>query len=110
MGTMQQILAGAGIAGESDVVLWDSSMTEKDARAQDLFHRQALMSGAHGEGRVPILLDMGGGKATLDKLRGEVGARVGGVLGTVGVLGGGPYPKFKNNTDGQDKVSKVSKS
>ena len=50
-------------------------MTEKDGRAQDVFHRQALLSGQ----RVPILFDLGGGRGTMDRLHNEVGAHVGGV-------------------------------
>ena len=51
MGTLQAALAGNGIYGERDFMLWDSSMTEKDGKAQDVFLRQALLSGQ----RVPIL-------------------------------------------------------
>mmetsp|Transcript_23939 Transcript_23939/g.51692 ORF Transcript_23939/g.51692 Transcript_23939/m.51692 type:complete len:928 (+) Transcript_23939:79-2862(+) len=89
MGTLQAALAGTGIYGfERDFVLWDSSMTEKDGKAQDLFMRQALLSGQ----RVPILFDMGGGKASMEKIRNEAGAHFG------GVSGGGLNPKFKNAT------------
>jgi hypothetical protein len=86
MGTLQSALAGGSIYGDPDFMLWDSSMTEKDSRAQDTFMRQALMAGQ----RVPILLDMGGGKGAMDKLHQEVGAHVGGVT-TVALL-----PKFKH--------------
>ena len=75
MGTLQAALAGVSVYGEKDFVLWDSSMTEKDGRAQDVFHRQALLSGQ----RVPILFDLGGGRGTMDRLHNEVGAHVGGV-------------------------------
>ena len=51
MGTLQAALAGNGIYGERDFMLWDSSMTEKDGKAQDVFLRQALLSGQ----RVPVL-------------------------------------------------------
>ena len=88
MGTLQSALAGGSIYGDPDFMLWDSSMTEKDSRAQDTFMRQALMTGQ----RVPILLDMGGGKGTMDRLHDEVGAHVGGVT-NVALL-----PKFKQTT------------
>ncbi|KAL3823499.1 hypothetical protein ACHAXA_010821 [Cyclostephanos tholiformis] len=89
MGTIQSALAGVSIYGDADFVLWDSSMTEKDGRAKDLFMRQALLAGK----RVPILFDMGNGKGTLDGLHLEVGAHVGGVMNDVTLL-----PKFKNAT------------
>ncbi len=88
MGTLQSALAGGSIYGDADFILWDSSMTEKDSRAQDTFMRQALLAGQ----RVPILLYMGGGKGTLDNLHHEVGAHVGGVT-NVALL-----PKFKHTT------------
>lgn len=88
MGTLQSALAGKGIYGENDFVLWDSSMTEKDGNAQDVFFRQALISGQ----RVPILFDMGGGKTMIDTIHNEAGAHVGGVSSA------GFNPKFKNTT------------
>ena len=98
MGTLQLALAGSGIYGaENDFVLWDSSMTEKDTKPQDVFHRQALLSGE----RVPVLFDMGGGRAVMDRIRRESGAWVGGE-------GGGQFnPSFKNTTInfGAKKVS-----
>lgn len=75
MGTVQASLAGQTIYGEKDVMLWDSSMTEKSAGAQELFMRQMLLTGH----RVPILLDVGGGKVTMDRIRQESGAHVGGL-------------------------------
>ena len=91
MGTVQAALAGSSIyGGDADFVLWDSSMTEKDGRAQDLFMRQALLAGV----RVPILFDMGNGRGTLDRLRGEVGAHVGGVHD----ISTNMLPKFRNTT------------
>ena len=82
MGTVQAAFAGETIYGEKDVMLWDSSMTEKGG-AQELFHRQMLLTGH----RVPILLDMGGGKLSMDQVREESGAHVGGVtLGTPSML------------------------
>jgi hypothetical protein len=89
MGTVQAALAGVSVYGDADVVLWDSSMTEKDGRAQDLFFRQALLAGK----RVPILFDMGNGAGTLKSLHGEVGAHVGGVNTGLTLL-----PKFRNAT------------
>jgi hypothetical protein len=75
MGTVQASLAGQTIYGEKDVMLWDSSMTEKSVGAQELFMRQMLLTGH----RVPILLDVGGGKNTMDRIRDESGAHVGGL-------------------------------
>jgi hypothetical protein len=49
-GTIQATLAGVGVCGDADFVLWDSSVTEKGGRAQDLAGR-----------RLPVLLDMGKG-------------------------------------------------
>ncbi|KAL7539814.1 hypothetical protein ACHAXR_009620 [Thalassiosira sp. AJA248-18] len=88
MGTLQAAIAGTGIYGEKDFILWDSSMTEKDGKIQDFFWRQALLSGH----RVPILFDMGGGKGTMDRMHNQVGAHAG------GVAGGGMNPKYKNTT------------
>jgi hypothetical protein len=83
MGTLQAALAGETIYGQKDVVLWDSSMTEKGGGNQDLFHRQMLLTGH----RVPILLDMGGGKGTMDAIHTESGAHVGGItLGTPSIF------------------------
>jgi len=94
MGTLQAALAGTGIYGDPDFMLWDSSMTEKDGKAQDVFFRQAVLSGE----RVPILFDMGGGRGMMDKLRDQVGAHIGGIH-TVAI-----FPQFKNTTiDFSDK-------
>lgn len=83
MGTIQTALAGETIYGEKDVMLWDSSMTEKGGGNQEFFHRQMLLTGH----RVPILLDLGGGKSTMDAVHKESGAHVGGVtLGTPDLL------------------------
>ena len=57
MGTTQAALAGVGVCDEADFVLWDSSVTEKDGRAQDLFFGKALLAGR----RSPVLFDMGNG-------------------------------------------------
>lgn len=75
MGTVQTALAGSGIYGEKDFMLWDSSMTEKNAQLQDVFMRQMILSGH----RVPILFDLGGGKGSMDAVYQEGGAHVGGV-------------------------------
>jgi hypothetical protein len=75
MGTVQASLAGQTIYGEKDVMLWDSSMTEKSVGAQELFMRQMLLTGH----RVPRLLDVGGGKGTMDRIHQESGAHVGGL-------------------------------
>ena len=94
MGTIQAALAGVGVYGDADFVLWDSSMTEKDGRAQDLFFRQALLAGR----RLPVLFDMGNGAGTLKSLHGEVGAHVGGVNTGAALL-----PKFRNTTINLDE-------
>lgn len=75
MGTLQAVLAGGDVYGEHDFMVWDSSMTEKDGKLQDVFHRMMLLSGH----RVPILFDIGGGKNSMDRIRNEVGAHVGGL-------------------------------
>jgi hypothetical protein len=83
MGTIQAAFSGETIYGQKDVMLWDSSMTEKGAGNQDLFHRQMLLTGH----RVPILLDLGGGKGSMDRIHEESGAHVGGVtLGSPSIL------------------------
>jgi len=52
LGTLQHSLGSADIYGDNiDVLVWDSSMTEKDQNAIDLFYRQALIGGK----RAPIL-------------------------------------------------------
>jgi len=105
MGTIQSALAGSGFYGPVDFMLWDSSMTEKDQKAQDLFWRQALLSGAGkvtsaaGGGssgvngrHMPVLFELGGGQANMERIRNEVGAHVG------GALGGAILPKFNHTT------------
>jgi hypothetical protein len=77
MGTAQAALAGGGVYGEKDVMLWDSSMTEKSNGMQDLFMRQMLLTGH----RVPVLLDIGGGKGIMDAIHKESGAHAGGITG-----------------------------
>ena len=52
VGTLGSAMAGADIYGESDLMIWDSQMTERHAGAHDLFNRQAILSGE----RVPVLL------------------------------------------------------
>lgn len=52
LGTMQHSLGSSSIYGDNiDVLVWDSSMTEKDMNAIDLFYRQALIGGK----RAPVL-------------------------------------------------------
>jgi len=52
LGTMQHSLGSSSIYGDNiDVLVWDSSMTEKDKNAIDLFYRQALIGGK----RAPVL-------------------------------------------------------
>ena len=51
VGTLQFTLAGGDLYGETDILEWDSGMTEKGP-AVDLFNKQAILSGE----RVPIIL------------------------------------------------------
>ena len=52
LGTMQSALGSKDIYGsEIDVIVWDSSMTEKKDASYDLFARQAILGG----NRVPFL-------------------------------------------------------
>ena len=96
MGTIQTALAGGSIYGDADFVLWDSSMTEKDDRAKDLFMRQMLLAGK----RVPILFDLGNAAPVMKGLHDEVGAHVGGIYDTTTHL----LPKFRNTViDFQEK-------
>lgn len=53
LGTTHYSLGASTLYGETDVMYWDSGMTEKAAEDQDLFHKQALLGGE----RVPILLN-----------------------------------------------------
>eukprot|EP00957_Ditylum_brightwellii_P182403 13895085-Ditylum_brightwellii.AAC.1 len=46
LGTLQGALGSGSIYGnEVDVIVWDSSMTEKNAAHIDLFERQAILGG-----------------------------------------------------------------
>ena len=52
MGTIQNAMAARTMYGAHiDILMWDSSMTEKDAPSRDLFARQGLLSGD----TVPVL-------------------------------------------------------
>ena len=51
VGTTNSAMGGADIYGESDIMIWDSAMTEREAGLHDLFNRQAILSGE----RVPVL-------------------------------------------------------
>eukprot|EP00934_Nitzschia_sp_Nitz4_P005318 Nitzschia sp. Nitz4//scaffold398_size17708//4157//6632//NITZ4_008802-RA/size17708-augustus-gene-0.22-mRNA-1//1//CDS//3329550300//5308//frame0 len=52
LGTLHNALAAGSIYGpDVDLLMWDSSMTEKDGRSIDLFARQALLGGI----KVPVL-------------------------------------------------------
>ena len=51
LGTMQDALGSRSLYGEEmDIMIWDSSMTEKDGASYDLFARQALLGN-----RAPVL-------------------------------------------------------
>lgn len=55
MGTFQQSMAGMDLRGkDADILLWDSSMTEKDGSLANFFFRQGLISGH----RSPILFQI----------------------------------------------------
>jgi hypothetical protein len=51
-GTLHYSMGGSTLYGETDVMVWDSSMTEKDPADIDLFHKQVLLGGE----KVPVLL------------------------------------------------------
>jgi len=51
VGTLQFTLAGGDLYGETDILEWDSGMTEGGA-AVDLFNKQAILSGE----RVPVIM------------------------------------------------------
>lgn len=71
LGTDQTSMAGGGVYGESDFMMWDSSMTEGGPNLQDLFHRQAILSGD----RVPVVF----GSMAVGFVHNEAGAWVGGI-------------------------------
>ena len=61
LGTVHNALGSGSIYGpDVDVLMWDSSMTEKDSANQDLFHRQYLLAG----GKVPVLWSLALGTIT----------------------------------------------
>eukprot|EP00978_Attheya_sp_CCMP212_P013725 scaffold34550_cov56-Attheya_sp.AAC.6 len=45
VGTTTSAMGGGSIYGETDVLLWDSSMTEKEPGAIELFNVQGILSG-----------------------------------------------------------------
>jgi hypothetical protein len=46
MGTFQQALAGMDLRGkDADMLIWDSSMTEKNPPLTNFFFRQGLLAG-----------------------------------------------------------------
>jgi len=51
VGTLQFSLAGGDLYGETDILEWDSGMTERGAPV-DMFNKQAILSGE----RVPIIM------------------------------------------------------
>ena len=72
LGTLQSALGSGSIYGDQiDVLVWDSGMTEREARAHDIFFRQALLAGK----RMPFLWN--GDFKVLKMLHNEVGADVG---------------------------------
>ena len=57
MGTFQQALAGMDLRGDADMLIWDSSMTEKSPPLTNFFFRQGLLAGK----RAPFLYSGGTG-------------------------------------------------
>jgi len=51
LGTLHFDLGAGTLYGESDFMIWDSGMTEKEPGNRDLFNKQALLSGE----RVPLI-------------------------------------------------------
>jgi hypothetical protein len=91
MGTIQNALAAGDIYGKDvDILLWDSSMTEKGAVHLDVLARQALMGGD----RVPMLL--GGHRDVLTTMHNLADADVGEVAGWGAAYSG--IPKSINAT------------
>lgn len=67
LGTTHFSFGASTLYGETDVIYWDSSMTEKGCDDQDLFHKQNLLGGE----RYPVLLN--GCTANLkEETRGEL--------------------------------------
>jgi len=55
LGTTQTGVATKQLLGHDvDVLLWDSGMTEKEAKSRDMFFRQGILGG----GKVPMLMSM----------------------------------------------------
>lgn len=52
VGTLQFSMAGGDLYGETDIIEWDSGMTEKGGPSVDLFNKQAILSGE----RVPLIM------------------------------------------------------
>jgi len=80
MGTFQQALAGMDLRGkDADMLIWDSSMTEKSPPLTNFFYRQGLLAG----NRAPFLYSGGGADPAAFE---SIGASVGGY----GALGYSP--------------------
>lgn len=72
MGTFQQALAGMDLRGkDADMLIWDSSMTEKNPPLTNFFFRQGLLAGD----RAPFLFSGGGANPSAFE---AIGASVGG--------------------------------
>eukprot|EP00986_Skeletonema_menzelii_P019209 scaffold27156_cov148-Skeletonema_menzelii.AAC.1 len=72
MGTFQQALAGMDLRGkDADMLIWDSSMTEKSPPLTNFFFRQGLLAG----NRAPFLYSGGGANPAAFE---AIGASVGG--------------------------------
>lgn len=81
-GTSHYAFGSSTLYGETDVIMWDSAMTEHDRGIMDLFWKQAAIGGE----RVPILID--GGGSSFNNLEEETGNNLwaGGRLPGAGVL------------------------
>jgi len=66
-GTSHYAFGSSTLYGETDIIMWDSAMTEHDGGIMDLFWKQASIGGE----RVPILID--GGGSTFNNLEEETG-------------------------------------
>lgn len=53
LGTLHYSFGASTLYGETDFLMWDSLMTERNPADMDLFHKQAMLGGE----RIPILFD-----------------------------------------------------
>lgn len=89
-----------------DMLMWDSSMTEKEDKAQDLFHRRGLMSGFgsgnstngdyHSQNKITVLWTKSGSAAKFwnEKAGEDVGGKG---SGKSGLCKGRTWEEIQNN-------------